>query len=268
MRRRAWEILEVARPGDGPSAAFDLGIRALIALNVVAVVLETEPVLFDAAGGFFLWFEVVSVVVFSVEYVARVWSAVEDPRYRRPVRGRLRWAATPMALVDLMAVLPAFLPFLGLDFRFLRGVRLMRLFRILKIGRYSRALRTLGRVFTRKRPELILTLCLMGLVLLFAGSLMYFIEHEAQPEAFASIPRALWWGIVTLTTLGYGDVIPVTPLGKVVGGMLAVSGVLLIALPTAILGSAFVSEMEGDEGVAGEAAAGEVCPHCGRSWEP
>lgn len=173
IRRRTRQILEVARPGDRPSRIFDLAIRGLIAANVVAVVVETVPAVDAAAAAWFHAFELVSVAVFSVEYVLRVWSAPEEDRYRGAVVGRLRFAVTPLALVDLLAVLPAYLPMLGVDLRVLRGVRLFRLVRILKLGRYSRALQTLGRAFRRKREELVLTLSLVGFLVLIASSLMY-----------------------------------------------------------------------------------------------
>lgn len=249
LRRRTWDVVEIARPGDRASRAFDIGIRALILLNVFAVVLETVPELEAAAGGLFAAFEAFSVAIFSVEYLARVWSSVESPRYAGSgaVAGRLRFAATPLALIDLLAVLPSFLPMLGFDLRLLRGVRLFRLVRILKLTRYSRSLQTLGRVFRRARDQLVLTLSGVAFVLLVASSAMYYAEHAVQPEQFSSIPEAMWWGVVTLTTLGYGDVYPVTLLGRIMGGVFALSGILLVALPTAILGAAFVEEMTAED---------------------
>lgn len=260
-RRRAWEILEVARPGDRTSERFDIAIRALIALNVVAVVLETVRALDEAAHAFFVGFEAFSVAVFTVEYVGRVWSCVEATEYRRAVRGRLRFALTPLALIDLLAVLPSLLPFLGIDLRILRGMRLFRLFRILKLTRYSRSLQTMGRAFRRSREELVITLSVTALSVLIASSVMYYAEHAAQPEQFSSIPAAMWWGVVTLTTLGYGDVFPVTGIGRLMGGVFAITGILLIALPTAILGAAFVEEVR--EGYPSHRGAGP-CPVCGR----
>lgn len=275
IRGRTWEIVEVARPGDRPSWWFDVGIRLLIALNVAVVVVETVPEVAAVGDPFFRWFEIVSVAVFTAEYIARVWSSVEDPRYRRPVRGRLRFALTPLAVVDLLAVLPALLPLVGFDLRILRGVRLFRLFRILKLGRYSRSLRTVGRVFRRRKGQLTIVLTALGFVLLVASSLMYLAEHEAQPEKFRSIPAAMWWGVVTLTTLGYGDVYPVTALGRIMAGIFAVSGVLMIALPTAILGAGFMEvtdEESGDrrqepgpetDGTGMTGTSPRRCPHCG-----
>lgn len=263
-RRRVWRILEIAEPGDRASLVFDLAIRALIAANVLAVVVESIPEVQDVGAQWFRVFDAVSVAVFSIEYLLRVWSAPEDERYEGAVRGRLRFAVTPLALVDLAAVLPAYLPMLGVDLRILRGVRLVRLVRILKLFRYSRALRSMGRTFRRKRAELLLTLSMVGLLLLVASTLMYYAEHTAQPDTFGSIPEALWWGVVTLTTLGYGDVVPMTLLGRIMGGVFALCGLLIVALPTAILGSAFIEEMGGVPKPAREVTR---CPHCGALLE-
>lgn len=260
IRRRTWQIVEVAGPGDRPSWWFDVGIRLLIALNVAAVILETLPDLSPGMREAFRWFEAVSIAAFTVEYLARVWSAVEDSRYGGAVRGRLRFAVTPMALVDLLAVLPALLPLAGADLRILRGARLFRLVRILKMGRYSRALRTVGRVFRRRRPQLVIAISALAFLLLVASALMYFAEHGTQPDKFSSIPAAMWWGVVTLTTLGYGDVYPVTALGRVMGGLFALTGLLMVALPTAILGAGFVAEMT--EAEAEDVGPGR-CPRCG-----
>ena len=263
VRKRVWEVLEIAQPGDGQSRAFDLAIRGLIALNVLSVILETVPEVEASAGVWLRWFDIFSVAVFSVEYVLRVWSSVEGPAHQGSVSGRVRFALSPLLLVDLLAILPFYLPVAGVDLRILRGVRLFRLFRILKLARYSEALRTLGRVFARRRAELGLTLAMVGFLLLLASALMFFAEHGAQPDKFPSIPAAMWWGIVTLTTLGYGDVYPVTLVGRMIGGLFALVAILLIAMPTAILGSSFMEELE--DGKKTGKKVRDDCPHCGGS---
>ena len=262
LRRRAHEILQLASPGDKASRAFDVFILLLIVLNVLALVLESMRSVSERHQALFDTFEWVSVVIFSAEYLLRLWSCVAEPRYARPVRGRLRFTLTPLALVDLLAVLPFYLPFVGLDLRFIRAIRLFRLFRVAKLGRYSVALRTIGRVCSAKRHELGVTLLVLCLLLLLASCLVYFAEHEAQPEAFASIPAAMWWGVATLTTVGYGDVYPVTPLGKAIASVIAILGIGMFALPTGILGAAFVGELSGRK------ASPMRCPHCGRDIDP
>lgn len=148
---------------------------------------------------------------------------------------------TPLAMIDLFAILPFYLPMIiPLDLRFIRAVRLFRLFRLFKIGRYSKALSLLKKVLKDKKEELILIIFVVFLLLIIFSSLMYFIEKEAQPEAFSSIPEAMWWGIITLTTVGYGDVYPITPLGKILGALIAFLGIGMFALPAGILGSGLV----------------------------
>ncbi len=257
VRRRAWEIVEAARPGDAASRRFDLFILALIALNVAAVVLQSVRALDQQFGAAFAVFEVISVLVFLAEYAARVWSCVEDPRFRGPVRGRLRFAIRPMSLVDLMAVLPFLLMMGTTDLRVLRVLRLLRLVRLLKAARYLAALTLLRRVVHARREELVMSTALTSVLLIVAASLMYFAESEAQPDKFSSIPASMWWAVATLTTVGYGDVYPVTILGRLAGGCLALLGVGLFALPTAILGSGLVEAVQNTE-------PARACPHCGK----
>jgi voltage-gated potassium channel len=256
VQRRVWEILEAARPDDHASRVFDTLLLALITLNVAAVVAGTVQSVEQRWGGALLWFERFSVAVFSVEYLTRLWAVRSDERYPGALLGRLRYMLTPMALVDLLAVLPFYLPFLGLDMRFARAPRLLRLFRIAKLGRYVEALRLVASVARAKREELLLTVYVFGLMLLFAASLMYFVEHEAQPGVFSSIPATMWWAVTTLTTVGYGDEYPVTPAGRLLGALVAVLGIGLFALPTAILGSGFVEAVEARK-------QPRSCQHCG-----
>ena len=179
-----------------------------------------------------------------VEYVARVWVAVEDRagRYDQPFWGRLRYMATPMAIVDLLAILPTYLAvFVPGDFMLLRMLRILR---ILKITRYSPALATFEIVLVNERRSLAAAGTILGVALLLAAGALHHIEGEVQPAAFGSIPAAMWWAIVTLTTVGYGDVVPITPLGRIVGGLCAVIGLGMFALPTAILGAGFAHEIQ------------------------
>ena len=243
IRQRTHEILEGTREGDLVSRLFELFMVVLIAANVLAVILETVPSLDAAHAGFFLAFEVFSVAIFTVEYVLRVWATVEDRRRAgvTPIAGRLRHMLTPMAVIDLLAFLPFYLSaFFAVDLRFLRVLRLLR---ILKLTHYSPALETFARVLRNERTALVAALLMLGVVHIFVSSLMFVFEQSAQPEAFGSIPAALWWGIVTLTTVGYGDVAPVTLGGKIFGGPVTVMGVAMFALPAGILASGFNQEI-------------------------
>jgi len=258
VRRRTHEILEVARAGDIASRAFDFFILSLIALNVVALMVESVERIHSRFPEGFRAFEVFSVVVFTLEYVLRVWSSTLAQGFSHPVWGRVRFVLTPMALVDLSAVAPFYLPFLGVDLRFMRAVRLVRLFRVLKLARYSAAIRLIGRVVRAKREELAVTLFVLSLLLVLASSLIYLCEHDVQPAAFPSIPAAMWWSVSTLTTVGYGDMYPVTAPGKIVASLVAILGIGMFALPTGILGAGFLEEVQARKGKR------RTCPHCGK----
>jgi len=212
-----------------------------------------------------------------------MWSCTSDPYFRRPVIGRLRYAATPMAIIDLVAILPFWLPmFIEMDLRFVRALRLFRLFRLFKIGRYASAIVALSGVFARKKEQLSMTFFTVSLMVILAASVMYYVENAAQPENFRSIAQTMWWAVVTLTTVGYGDIYPVTTLGQLLGAVIALSGVILIALPAGIVAAGFAEELnerneatkaaekaktESLRGSGGASAPGALhlaCPHCGK----
>ncbi len=259
LKKTVYEIIEEAEEGNRASEIFDISLIVLISLNVVALIAGTVEELFQISPRAFHLFELISVAVFSTEYILRVWSCTEDPKYAHPVRGRLRYLVSPLALIDLLAVLPVYLVFFvnlrGLDLRFLRVVRLLA--RVVRLSRYFSSLRTLGRVIETKRGDLLAVVSVLFLLLVMTSSLMFFAEHEAQPEEFASIPKAMWWSIITLTTVGYGDIFPVTAAGRFLAGLIAIVGIGLFALPAAILGSGFMEEL-GDE-----QNSPAICPHCG-----
>ena len=232
---------------------FQLGMSLLIVLNAVAVLLETVEAIRAPYARAFRIFEYFSVMVFTVEYLARVWVANLDQRYPHPIFGRIRYMFTPLALVDFLAILPFFLSLAGFDLRMLRMLRLLRL---LKLTRYSRALSKIGGAIRASKEELILTLIVMGILLLISSTLIYFAEHEAQPEAFSSIPASLWWAVVTLTTIGYGDVYPITVAGKIVAGVSAIIGIGMFALPGGIIASELIAKTKMKDPAS--------CPHCGK----
>jgi voltage-gated potassium channel len=253
-KERIFEILAV--DGDHRlSHSFDVFIMSLIAANVLAVILSTVDPLYTRFGAWFQGFELLSVIVFTIEYLGRIWTATFDPEYSSPITGRLRFAGKPMLVIDLLAILPFYLGSLLVDLRFLRALRLLRFFRLLKLARYSESMQRFGRVVKSKREDLTVAIAGTVILLIVASSLMYFVENAAQPEAFSSIPKSLWWGVVTLTTVGYGDVYPVTLWGRALGAIIAILGVGLVALPASILASGFIEEARGDE---------EICPHCGK----
>jgi voltage-gated potassium channel len=237
-------------------------LSALILLNVVVVILETVNSLYVHYTVFFHIFDLITVIVFTLEYVLRVWCCVKNPLYSSPVRGRLRFALSPFALIDLMALTPFYLPMIiPIEFRMLRLLRMLRLFRVLRLGRYSHAFETFVDVLNSKKEELIITVIMAVIILILSSSAMYTVEQEAQPDKFGSIPDAMWWAVITLATVGYGDVYPVTPLGKVFSAIVALSAIGLFALPAGILAHGFAESLERRR----ERDVNKVltCPHCG-----
>ena len=267
LKRRAYEILEVGDPNDQASRVFGIFLISLITLNALTLVIGTVRPIYQAAPWLFQLFETVTLFIFLVEYSLRVWSCTVDPKYARPVRGRLRFALTPLAFVDLAAIFPSFLALLAsiifgldiLDLSFLRAVRLLG--RVAKLSRYSSGVRALGRVIQQKREELLTVVLVLFVLLLMASSLMFFAERDAQPDKFGSIPSAMWWSIITLTTVGYGDVFPVTIVGRMIAGVIAILGIGLFALPAGILGSGFLEELQHRR-----RSQVRVCPHCGEEF--
>jgi len=261
-RRRVHQIVETPEIGDLTSYWFKCSIMAIIGASALSVVLETVPDLHARWGESFLTFELATVLIFSVEYVVRLWICTEDPRYSHPVWGRLKFALSPLALIDIAAVLPFYLPLVvPLDLRFLRALRMLRLARLFEVGGFGDTFEMVSAVVHDKKEELAVTTCIAVVMLVVFSSLMYFIEHPVQPKIFSSIPAAMWWGLATLTTVGYGDIYPVTNLGKLVASFSAVAGIGMFALPAGILGSGFVEEMHRRHA---RAAAPKHCPHCGK----
>lgn len=243
LRQKIYQIIEVGRGDNEASRLFDVGILTLILLNVAAVVMETVPSYAAAYGPQFEAFNIFSVAIFTVEYLLRIWTAVEVPFLRRysPSKARLKLATTPALIIDLLAILPFYLQTIfGLDLRILRVLRLLR---FLKLSRYSPALHTLVRVLSNERRSLLGASLLLVTALLFASSGIYLIESHAQPDKFGSIPDSAWWAIATLTTVGYGDATPITPLGRIFGGFVMVAGLCILALPVAIISAGFAQEV-------------------------
>lgn len=244
-RKRTAELLEQGYHTDRPSRIVNLLLILLISLNVIAIFLETVDPLYGQYQQAFGYFEVFSVAVFTIEYLARVWSSIdlEEAKDKSPIRGRLRYMLTPIALVDLIAILPFYLSlYLTIDLRFLRVLRLLRLF---KLTRYSPALGALLDVIQKEADALLSALVVLLMMLVISAGGIYLLENELQPETFGSMPDSMWWAIVTLTTVGYGDVIPITTMGKMFGGFIGLIGIGMIALPAAILASGFAENIRG-----------------------
>ena len=261
FRQKTHYTLEFSASGRrGLSLYINLFLVGIIVLNSLAIVLHTIPSLNRNRfyERLFFDFELFSAFVFSIEYGLRVWSCVEDHRYHDGWRGRLRYVFSFWALVDLLAILPFYLTFFGADLAIVRMLRVFRLFRLFRISRYSHALKIIQNVFKETREELLLSFSFIVFALVIASSVMYFLEHNAQPAKFSSIPAALWWGVITMTTTGYGDIYPITTWGRIFGGCFSILGVLLFALPTGIITSGFIDQIRRTK-----TKKSPRCPHCG-----
>ena len=257
LKTRMFEIIEKAKSGDRASRIFDISIILLIVFNIIAVILNSFNDLPESFNKSLTYFEYFSVIVFSTEYLFRLWTA--DLLFPKSKLPRLKFIVSFMALIDLFAILPFYLPFLiPCDLRFLRILRLFRLFRILKLNRYSHAMTTIGNVFKNEKEKLAATIFITLILLIFSSSVMYYVENEAQPDKFPNIIAAIWWAVATLTTVGYGDVYPITLIGKLFSGIVVILGIGLIALPTGIISSGFITEVNRRN-----ERTKKICPHCG-----
>lgn len=255
LRRRVYEILEVGRRDDHLSQWADIALISLISLNVLSVIIESVPEISAAAPEWFNGFEIFSVIVFTIEYVFRVWSAPEHPerKFRHGFWGRLRYMLTPMQLLDLIVIAPFYLVFfIQVDLRMLRVLRLLRVFRL---TRYSSSMGMLLQVLRKEGRNIGAALFVLLLLIIMAASLTYLAEHKAQPDAFGSIPAALWWAVVTMTTIGYGDVVPVTVMGRIFGAIIGIISVGMVALPAGLLASGFSEALQRRRMVFEQAAA-------------
>jgi voltage-gated potassium channel len=219
----------------------------LILLNVLAIMLETVASINALYENIFYYFEVFSVTIFTIEYILRVWSCTEDndENYSNPITGRIKYITSPMAVIDLLAFLPFYLTmFFAIDLRILRILRMLRL---LKLTRYSEALFVVWTVITEQRRALTAAFFIMLVALLFTSSIIYLFEHEVQPEKFSSIPESMWWGLATLTTVGYGDVTPISNGGKLFAGMTMILAIGLAALPIGVIATGFANEIQKHE---------------------
>ena len=285
LRRRIAALFDDGRPPSRAAQVLAIGLAALIVVNVTGVILESVASIHARHATGLWWLEHVATAVFAVEYVGRVWTAIDlaGARNRHPLWGRLRYAISFFALVDLVAVLPAILGLIGAAD--LRTLRLLRLLRLLKLTRHATVFNLLWGVFREEARAIAAILFIMLMTLTISASLMYMIEGEAQPDQFASIPAAMWWAIETLTTVGYGDVVPVTPFGKLMGGVVSIVGIVALALFTGLITVSFMDQLrvrrvavrqtslgthanaarhlDGIAPTGSHASDDDVCPKCG-----
>jgi voltage-gated potassium channel len=244
LRQSVFNALETAQDGDRTSRTVDYFLIALISGSVIAVILESIPNIESRYSDALSLFEVMTVAVFSVEYLLRVWSSVERKSDKTPLQARLHYMISFHAIIDIIAILPFYIMMLGafgsIDMRFLRAVRLLR---VLKLTRYSAAMNMVFITFRDNARALAAAFLILLTVMLLAASGIFYFERESQPEDFGSIPAAMWWAFATLTTVGYGDVTPITVGGKVFGALITVVGIGMVALPTSILASGYTQQL-------------------------
>jgi voltage-gated potassium channel len=245
-KERIYEILSDPPEGDVLGNTISISILVLIAVNVFIGILETVPSLYENHEDFFYYFELFSVVVFSVEYLLRLWSCTSHPDFKNPIKGRLKLMGKPMSIIDLLAIMPFYIQILlptGIDLRFVRALRLFRLFRIFRVGKVAESFKMLSNVVMNNREPLFISLGIVIIMAILSANVMYLVE-SGHNEAFKSVPDALWWAIITITTIGYGDVYPITVAGKIIGALIGFLGICIFALPVGIIGAGFVHEIE------------------------
>ena len=257
LRARLFAVLHAPDPGNRRARWANYFLATLIIANAVSVTLETVPGINRNLARTLWWFEAVSTGLFIIEYLGRVWTCVEQGRLSRPVAGRLRFMRQPLALLDLVAILTYWTPW---DLRFLRVVRLVRLLKILHLYEFEAALERFAVSLARRKELLWVSLALMVVFVYLASSLLYQIEHARQPEVFSSVPASFWWAAVTFNTIGYGDMVPLTLLGRLFASMAAVFGVGVFALPTAIVIAAII-----ESSASGSTYVCDACGHHGQT---
>lgn len=240
-------MLEAGHSHDWQSRTFEFSMAALIIVNVIAFTVETVPAIHNRHAVFFAVFDYVSILIFTLEYAARLWVCTEHPPFQglEPWRARLKFARSPFMIVDLLAIAPFYLSFMMVvDLRVLRIFRLLRFF---KLARYSPAFNTMLRVLTRERSALMgVAIVMLGLIIISA-SLLYLVEGHLPGSKYSTVPEAMWWAVATLTTVGYGDVTPVTSLGKLLAGVVMITGLGFFALPIGIIAGGFMEEFRRKE---------------------
>ncbi|MBQ9501236.1 MAG: ion transporter [Lentisphaeria bacterium] len=267
MKRTVFDVIQPASRGNIASKIFDLFIMALIFIGIASVFIMTFDISKETAH-LLNELEKAAIIVFSAEYLLRIWTANMLYPELSPARARLKYILSGMAIIDLVAILPFYLPMLlPVNLVGIRAIRLVRLLRVFKLNRYSEALVSIGEVFKKKYREILVSMFFVFILLVVASLLIYYAEHDAQPDKFPNAFSGLWWAVATLTTVGYGDIYPVTAIGRLLGAVIAVMGIGMVAVPTSILSSGFMellSQKSGDPGDGEEKEKPSYCPHCGK----
>lgn len=229
---------------------YDILIIGVIILNLIAIVLETMHGIYSAHKFMFEQFDKVCMIVFCMDYFFRIWSCTCNEKFKGIITGRIKYAITPMAIIDLLSIMPSFLNIT--DLRILRVFRLFRLFRILKLSKYCRSFVMIKNALERKKDMLVSSFVLIGLTVFILSTIVYYCECDVQPDKYTSIPHTLWWGVITLTSVGYGDIYPVTTLGKLFTCIIALLAIPLCAIPGGIIFAGITEEIKLEEEIENE----------------
>lgn len=243
LRLKTYRVFEDNMQNSAFSRRLNVALVALIVLNVLAVIFESDASIGSRYAFEFYLLETISVMVFTLEFLLRVWACVEKkPGYGGHAKARVKYMLTPMALIDLLAIVPFYISlFVSVDLRYLRLLRVMR---ILKLSHYFKGLNIFITVLHKELKSISAAILVMLFLITIAASIMYTLENKAQPEVFGSIAQSLWWSVVTMTTVGYGDVTPITPAGKVVAMFVMLLGIGFVALPAGMLAGRFSDELK------------------------
>lgn len=263
IKERIFEIIEKGKEGDITSKIFDDFIIGLICINVFSIFLETFSIEKEVSA-VFKWIEIISVIIFTIEYLLRLWTAPLLFPEKSKLIATIKYIFSFMALIDLFAILPFYFPFfIKIDLRILRALRLVRLFRLFKMNRYTKAMSNVFSVLKNKSRELLSSIFVVFILMLISSVFMYTIESPVQPEVFKNGFSGIWWAVATFTTVGYGDIYPVTTAGKIISMIMAILGIALVAVPTGIISSGFIelNTKEKDD------AEKHYCPYCGRKLD-
>ncbi|MDR2902913.1 MAG: ion transporter [Clostridiales bacterium] len=265
IRQKIFDLITKQENDIGIESIFNNFVVVLIVMNTIAVIIATfsnlPPLVVDSLR----IFEIASSLFFTAEYFSRVITADFLYPSVSPIRAAFRYIFSVSAFIDLFSILPFYLPLvIPVDLRALRMLRLFRFLRVFKLNRYTESLQVILKVFKNKASELVSSVFIISVLIIIASALMYDIEHQAQPEVFTNFFTSVWWAVATLTTVGYGDIYPVTPLGKILSAIIAILGIGFVALPTGIISSGFIDELSAKKKTPN---ANKYCPHCGHKLD-
>lgn len=278
IREYLYATMEVPASIDNQGWYYELFMMGLISLNAFAMIIGTVPWIQQQYDWLLTPFEYISIIIFTIEYLLLLWVCTENEEYKDPISGRIKYALTPIAIINLVSVLPAFIPFLApFDLRALRMIRLFRVFRILKLSKYSDSLKTLFRALNAKKEQLLMTFLIILFIVVLSSVFIYYAENGENPSpAFSDIPQTIWWGIVTLSPISNESAYPITVTGKMIASIIALLEIAIFAIPAGIMCSAFEEQCNIDRAEKEKKLAEckielttireGFCPHCMRPY--